>query len=97
MAGIERTLVVEKGGKYGLYNSVSKSLFVDPIYVSIEAFGKTYNDGYLFKDENGKYGIIGSEGKVILANTYDKVFKATGSDKYVVTDGLKTKLISQSY
>ncbi len=95
MAGIERTLIVEKDGKYGLYNSVSKSLFVDSTYASIEAFGKTYNDGYLFKDENGKYGIIGSEGKVILANTYDKIFKVTGSDKYVVTDGLKTKLISK--
>lgn len=95
MKGIEKTLILVKDGKYGLYNSVSKSLFADTIYLSVEPFGQTYNDGYIVKSENGKYGLLGAEGKVILEPTYDEIIKVSGNDKYVVKDGLKTKLIAK--
>lgn len=95
MQGIEKTLILTKDGKYGLYNSVSKTVFADTTYTSVAPFGKTYNDGYIVKNENGKYGILGSEGKIILDATYDKIMKVSGNDKYVVQDGVKTKLISK--
>lgn len=95
MQGIEKTLILTKDGKYGLYNSVSKTVFVDTTYTSIAPFGKTYNDGYIVKNENGKYGLLGSEGKIILDATHDKIMKVSGNDKYVVQDGVKTKLISK--
>lgn len=95
MQGIEKTLILVKDGKYGLYNSVSKTVFADTTYAAIEPFGKTYNDGYIVKNENGKYGLLGAEGKAILEVTHDKIMKVSGNDKYVVQDGLKTKLISK--
>lgn len=95
MQGIEKTLILVKDGKYGLYNSVSKTVFADTTYTSVEPFGKTYNDGYIVKNENGKYGLLGAEGKTILDTAYDKVMKVSGNDKYVVQDGVKTKLISK--
>lgn len=95
MQGIEKTLILTKDGKYGLYNSVSKTVFADTTYTSVAPFGKTYNDGYIVKNENGKYGILGSEGKIILDATHDKIMKVSGNDKYVVQDGVKTKLISK--
>lgn len=94
MPGIERTIIITKNGKLGLFNSFSKTAFVDTTYASIEAFGKTYNDGYIVKDDNGKYGLLGSEGKVVLSNSYDNIMKVSGSDKYVVQEGLKKKLVS---
>lgn len=95
LQGIDRALVIEKDGKYGLYNSLSKAKIVDTTYDNVEAFGQTYNEGYIVKDSSGKYGLLSAEGKVILANAYDKIYKAHGSDKYVVDDNLKTKLIDK--
>ena len=47
-------MVIKKDGKYGLFNSVSKTKFLDENYISIEAFGDTYNEGYITTDVNGK-------------------------------------------
>ena len=95
LQGIEKALVLEKDGKFGLYNSLSKARITEITYDSIEAFGKSYNEGYIVKDSSGKYGLLSAEGKVILPNTYDKIYKAHGSEKYVVDDNLKTKLIDK--
>ena len=95
MQGIEKTLILSKDGKLGLYNSVSKTQFVDTTYDAIEAFGEVYNDGYIVKDSSGKFGLLSAEGKVVLPNAYDKIYKVSGADKYVVDDNLKTKLIDK--
>ena len=88
-------LTFEKDGKYGLFNSVSKTKFLDENYISIEAFGDTYNEGYITTDVNGKIGLVGSEGKVILENKYDGIDKVSGSDMYVVLEGGRKELISK--
>lgn len=96
LQGILKIVVLTKDGKYGLFNTVSKKVAVNPVYTEIQAFGTTYNDGYIVKDENGKYGLLGADGQQILANNYDEIEKGTGSsDKYVVKEGLKIKLISK--
>ena len=96
LTGIQRILLIQKDGKYGLYNSLSKSKFVDTTYDNIEPFGKTYSEGYIVKDSSGKYGLLTAEGKVVLPNSYDKIYKVSGSDKYVVDSNLKTKLIDKT-
>ena len=95
MQGIERALIIEKDGKLGIYNSMSKSKIVDTTYDNIEAFGQTYNEGYIVKDSSGKFGLLSAEGKSILPNAYDKIHKVSGADKYVVDSDLKTKLIDK--
>ena len=95
LQGITKTVVIKKDGKYGLFNSVSKTKFLDENYISIEAFGDTYNEGYITTDVNGKIGLVGSEGKVILENKYDGIDKVSGSDMYVVLEGGRKELISK--
>lgn len=96
LIGIEKTLIIKKGETYGLFNSVSKSKFLDTQFAEIQAFGKTYNDGYIVKNSEGKYGLVSSEGTTVLESIYDKIYKVYGSEKYVVEEGLKTKLIDKS-
>ena len=96
MHGIEKTLVLKKDGKYGLYNSVSKSKFLETGFNEIQAFGKTYNDGYIIKDDTEKYGLVSSEGTIVLNCKYDKIYKVSGSEKYVVEEGLKQELIDKN-
>lgn len=95
LKGILKTLVINKDGKYGIFNTASKTIAVNPIYASIQAFGTTYNDGYIVEDENKKFGLIGSDGKSILSNNYDEIMQIVSSDKYVVKEGLKIKLINK--
>lgn len=94
MPGILKTLIIAQNGKYGLYNTSSKSVTIAPTYVEITPMGETYNEGYIVKDENGKYGLLGSEGRIILENKYEEIMRVSSSDKYVVKEGVKTKLIS---
>ncbi len=96
LKGIMKVLIINKDGKYGLFNTSSKTMTINPAYADIKAFGKTYNDGYIVKDKNGKYGLISSDGKIILENKYSDIKSGTGSsDKFVVKDGVKTKLIAK--
>ncbi|MBR3152051.1 MAG: WG repeat-containing protein [Clostridia bacterium] len=88
LTGVERSLLIVKDGKVGLFNNVSKDVIIEPKYKSIEALGKTYNDGYIVTDENDKSGIIGPDKKVILENKYDSVAKINGNGMYsVVSEG----------
>lgn len=95
LKGILKTLIINKDGKYGVFNTSSKTISVKPEYISIQAFGTTYNDGYIVEDENKKFGLVGSDGRVVLANNYDEIMKVVSADKYVVKEGLKTKLIDK--
>lgn len=95
LKGILQTLVISKDGKYGLYNTTSKSVIVDAVYASVQAFGTTHSDGYIVEGENKKFGLVGADGKVVLENNYDEIMKVTGTDKYVVKEGVKTKLIAK--
>ncbi len=94
MKGIQRILIIKKDGKVGIYNTVSKTITVNPEYDTVEALGTTYNDGFIVKDANNKFGVIGSEGKILLENKYDQVMKVSGTDKYVVKENSQTELVS---
>lgn len=92
--GIENTLVVKKDGKYGLYNSSANTKISEEIYSEVQAFGKSYNEGYIVKDaESGKYGLIDSSGKQILEAKYEEIKKVSGDDKYVINESGKEKVI----
>ncbi len=95
LKGILKTLIIKKDGKYGLYNTLSKTIVINPTYTSIQPFGTTYTDGYIVEDENKMFGLVGSEGRIILENKYNEIMKVSGQDKYVVKEGIKTKLISK--
>lgn len=94
MPGIENTLITRKDGKYGLYNSSSNTTIIAPSYTEVSAFGKTYNEGYIVKNDEGKYGLIGSEGKTILEPKYEVVKKVSGDGKYVVVMAGREEVIS---
>lgn len=95
LSGILKNVIVKKSGNVGLYNTSSKTMTIPTEYASIEAFGETYNDGYIVKDLNGKFGLISSDGKQVLENKYDQIVKVIGGDKYVVKEGVKTELIAK--
>ena len=85
--GIERSILIYKDGKVGLFNNISQDITIEPKYKEIRALGSTYNDGYIVVDENNKAGIIGPDKKVILENKYDDIANIFGNNMYIVKNG----------
>ena len=96
LKGLERSIILKKDGKVGLYNNIAKDIILEPIYTEIKPLGNTYNDGYIVKSENKKYGIIGPDKKVILEPIYDKVYNIFGDSIYLVKKDNNTVIVDNN-
>lgn len=96
LKGLERSIIVKKDGKLGLYNDVSKDMVLNPEYISISALGDSYNDGYIVKNAENKFGIIGPDKKVILDVSYDGIGKIHSDSMYVVKNENKNSVIDKN-
>lgn len=93
LKGIERSIIIEKDGKYGLVNNVTGEIIIEPQYLEILAVGTTYDNGYIVKTEDGE-GIIGPDKKVILGTKYENVLNISGNNMYVIEDSKQEKIIN---
>ncbi len=93
--GLERSILITKDNKVGVFNNISKDIIIEPKYNEIKALGKTYNDGYIVIDENNKAGIIGPDKKVILENKYDDIANIFGNNMYIVKNEEKITVIDK--
>ncbi len=64
-------LLVEVKGKKGVFDIISNSYLIEPKYDEIYS---SFVDGYAKVKLNGKEGIIGRDGKVILEPVYDYIY-----------------------
>ena len=92
LEGIANSIIIKKDGKVGLVND-NGSIIIEPVYTEIKNLGDTYKEGYITKNEEGKYGIISTTKKQILENKYDEIEQIYLKDYYLVKEGEKRKLI----
>lgn len=92
LKGIENSIIIKKDGKVGLVND-NGSTIIEVAYKEIKNLGKTYKDGYITVNENGKYGIIGATKKQILENKYEDIAQIYLNKYYLVTENGKKKVI----
>lgn len=81
--GIENSLVLEKNGKFGLCDNMG-NIVIDTQYTKIEKIGDSYKNGYIVVDENGKYGIIGTDKTQILECSYEEIKGTQSTNLYAV-------------
>lgn len=93
LLGSEKSLIVEKDGKKGLYLASSNELMINPEYLDIKALSDKHEDGYVVKNDQGKVGLISLDKKVILEPKYDDIKSIHGNNLYVVVDGGKETII----
>ena len=93
LLGTQNNIIVEKDGKKGLVNAKLKKLVIAEEYASIELLSENYSDGYIVSNGE-KYGIINSDGKVILECNYNKVLKFVGNKQYQIFNGVDNILIN---
>lgn len=95
IAGIQKSIVVEKDGLAGLVSNSLGEIIIEPEYAEITALTDTYDNGYLVKNKDSYYGIITADKKQILDCKYDEIKPVTGNDMYVVVEQGKEKLIKK--
>ena len=93
LKGIENSLIVEKGGRIGLVDDTGR-VIIETIYTEIKPLGTESLDGYIVKNEEGKYGAIGVNKEHKLENKYEKIEQIAGNNLFVVAEGEKQKLIN---
>lgn len=94
LPGIEYCLILEKDGKKGLFNTSMKEIVIEPEYEDITALTDTYQNGYIVKNKDNKYGLIGSDKSKILTCQYDEIKSVSGNNYYVVVENGKTEIIN---
>lgn len=82
---IKNSFIVVKDGKLGLVDQ-SGNRIVDNKFTEISALTNKYEDGYILKDESGKYGVVNYSKKMVLECKYNEIKHVTGSGYYVVKD-----------
>lgn len=93
LKGIENSLIVEKNGKVGLVDDNGR-VIIETIYEEITPLGTDDLDGYITKNSEGKFGVIGASKEQKLANNYEKIEPIVGSNLFVITEGEKQKLVN---
>ncbi len=86
LQGIEKSIIIEKDGKKGLVNGSTGEIIIQPEYIEIKSIAKTYEDGYIVKNNENKYGVIAPDKTKILEEKYDDIKNVTGNNYYVVVE-----------
>ena len=89
---LKNSLITTKDGKKGLVDN-SGNVIIENKFEEIEALTDKYENGYIVKDNNGKYGVINYNKKQILECKYNEIKHVAGNDKYVVTEDNNLNLI----
>lgn len=91
---VTKSFVTVKDGKKGLVDN-SGSIIIENGYTDIKPLTNKYEDGYVVKNDNGKFGLINYNTKQVLECKYSEISSVTGSNMYVVKDGQEVQLLSQ--
>ena len=89
---LKNSLVTTKDEKKGLVDN-SGNVIIENKYEQIEALTDKYENGYIVKDNSGKYGLINYNKKQILECKYNEIKHVAGNDKYVVKQDNELNLI----
>lgn len=86
LSGIEKSIIIEKGGKQGLVNPSTGEVIVPTEYIGISGLSKKYEDGYIVRNTDNKVGLIAADKRIIFNAKYDEIKNVVGSNYYVVVE-----------
>lgn len=95
LEGIEKNIIIEKGGQKGLVNTSMGEVIIKPEYTEISTLTKTYENGYIV-NKNGKYGVISADAKIVYEPIYEGIKNVTSNGYYAVVEAAKTKLLDNA-
>lgn len=94
MPGIKRVAVVEKDGKKGLVDITMGETIIDTQYDMITPCTDDIKCGYIVKDSNNKYGLVGHDKKQVLECKYDEIKNVASDTYYCVRENNKLEIVN---
>ena len=92
--GIKNSILIQKDGLYGVVNATG-NIIIEPQYSDIQGLTDEYTNGYIVKNSENSYGVIGVNKEQILDCKYSDIKHVYGNDMYVVKENGKWKIISK--
>lgn len=93
--GAKNSILVQKDNSYGLVNT-SGNIIIDANYAEISALTTDYTNGYIVKNADGKFGIMGINKEQILDFKYSDIKHVFGNDMYIVKEDDTWKIVNKA-
>lgn len=92
--GVKNSLLIQKDNLYGLVNA-SGNIIIDTNYKEISALTNDYRNGYIVKNSEDNFGIIGIDKDQILDCKYSDIKHVFGNEMYVVKENGTWKVVTK--
>ena len=93
MIGTKSVYITSVDGKKGLVDNIGK-VIIDNKYQEITSLTNKYEEGFIVKNDQGKYGIINYDKTIALEEKYDDIQNVYGNHMYVVKEGSTWKVVN---
>ena len=90
--GTKNAFITIKDNKQGIVDNFG-NILIQNDYTQINSLTTKYENGFIVKSENGKYGIVNSNGGKVLEEKYEEIKNIYGNNMYVVKENSKWKII----
>ncbi|MBP3255358.1 MAG: WG repeat-containing protein [Clostridia bacterium] len=91
--GTKSVYITSNDGQKGIVNNLGKEIISNK-YVTIAPLTEKYENGFIVKNESGKFGLINYDGTVALEEKYDEIKHIYGNKMYVVVEAGTLKLVN---
>ncbi len=91
--GTKSVFITTQNNKKGLVDAKGK-VIIENNYQEIMPLTSQYENGFIVKNEQGKYGVIGYDKTVCLEEQYDEIKPVYGNNMYVVKQGTTWKVVN---
>lgn len=92
---LKNSLITIKDDKKGLISSTG-AVIINNEYTDIVGLTDAYEDGYIVKNNDGKYGVIGTNKKILVPAEYAEVKNVHSGDFYIVKKDEKLLVFDSS-
>ena len=91
----KNVFVTTKDGKKGLVDNTGK-VIIENEYAEVKSLTMQYQNGFIVKNAQGKYGVINYDKSVALETNYDDIASVYGNNMYVVKQSNKWKIVNSA-
>jgi len=91
--GTKSVYITTSENKKGLVDNMGK-VIIENKYQEITSLTNQYENGFIVKNEQGKYGVINYDKTIALEEKYDEIKNVYGNEMYVVKEANTLKLVN---
>lgn len=93
LLGTKSVYITTTDNKKGLVDNMGK-VIIENNYLEISALTSKYSNGFIVKNEQGKYGVINNDKSIALEEKYDEISPVSENKMYVVKEGNDLKIVN---